>query len=350
MEFYEEIGSTNDVVKRALEQGCEQGFCAVSLKQTKGYGRQGRAWCSPPGGLYFSVALRPNAPLENIPTLALCAALAVRAGIEKLHLVQTISEVQIKWPNDVVLAQCKQQQPSQVQAQQRASQQPSQVQVQQRASQQQLRVQDQQPASQQQSRVQQQQLLRSHSQEPLPQNTFHKLCGISCEYHEGGVCIGIGLNVLRQASESIQTSGRYAPGFLSDVAGAGFAQLIGTSAEPFPLNPAGTQHGASVQPLPSASDANPFPLSQAAAQHIAQTIVDELLSTMPVWEKQGFAPFADKFNSCSYLTGKNVAIKNMIGGVQTQGVVCGVDAQARLMVKTPDGSVVQVIAGEAHLV
>lgn len=324
MEFYEEIGSTNDVVKRALEQGCEQGFCAASLKQTKGYGRQGRAWCSPPGGLYFSVALRPNAPLENIPTLALCAALAVRAGIEKLHLVQTISEVQIKWPNDVVLAQCKQQQPSQVQAQQRMSQ--------------------------QQLRVQQQPLLRAHSQEPSPQNTFRKLCGISCEYHEGGVCIGIGLNVLRQASESIQTSGRYAPGFLSDVAGVGFAQLIGTSAEPFPLNPTGTQHGANVQPLPSASDANPFPLSQAAAQHIAQTIVDELLSTMPVWEKQGFAPFADKFNSCSYLTGKNVAIKNMIGGVQTQGVVCGIDAQARLMVKTPDGSVVQVIAGEAHLV
>ena len=337
MEFYEEIGSTNDVVKRALEQGCEQGFCAVSLKQTKGYGRQGRAWCSPPGGLYFSVALRPNAPLENIPTLALCAALAVRAGIEKLHLVQTISEVQIKWPNDVVLAQCKQQQPPQVQAQQQASQQQPRVQAQQRAS-------------QQQPRVQQQQLLRAHSQEPSPQNTFRKLCGISCEYHEGGVCIGIGLNVLRQASESIQTSGCYAPGFLSDVAGTGFAQLIGTSAEPFPLNPAGTQHGASVQPLPSASDANPFPLSQAAAQHIAQTIVDELLSTMPVWEKQGFAPFADKFNSCSYLTGKNVAIKNMIGGVQTQGVVCGIDAQARLMVKTPDGSAVQVIAGEAHLV
>ncbi len=324
MEFYEEIGSTNDVVKRALEQGCEQGFCAVSLKQTKGYGRQGRAWCSPPGGLYFSVALRPNAPLENIPTLALCAALAVRAGIEKLHLVQTISEVQIKWPNDVVLAQCKEQLRAQAQEQQRTSQ--------------------------QQLRAQQQPLLRAHSQEPSPQNTFRKLCGISCEYHEGGVCIGIGLNVLRQASESIQTSGCYAPGFLSDVAGTGFAQLIGASAEPFPLNPAGTQHGAGVQPLPPASDANPFPLSQAAAQHIAQTIVDELLSTMPVWEKQGFAPFADKFNSCSYLTGKNVAIKNMIGGVQTQGVVCGIDAQARLMVKTPDGSVVQVIAGEAHLV
>jgi BirA family transcriptional regulator, biotin operon repressor / biotin---[acetyl-CoA-carboxylase] ligase len=287
MEFYEEIGSTNDVVKRALEQGCEQGFCAVSLKQTKGYGRQGRAWCSPPGGLYFSVALRPNAPLENIPTLALCAALAVRSGIEKLHLVQAIDKVQIKWPNDVVL---------------------------------------------------------------VYQNTFRKLCGISCEYYEGGVCIGIGLNVLRQASESIQTDGRYAPGFLSDVAGAGFAQLIGASAEPFSLNPADTQQCASVQPLSLAGGANPFPLPQVAAQRIAQIIVDELLGTMPVWEKQGFAPFADKFNSCSYLTGKNVAIKNMIGGVQTQGVVCGIDAQARLMVKTSDGSVVQVIAGEAHLV
>ena len=315
MEFYEEIGSTNDVVKRALEQGCEQGFCAVSLKQTKGYGRQGRAWCSPPGGLYFSVALRPNAPLENIPTLALCAALAVRSGIEKLHLVQAIDKVQIKWPNDVVLVQCKEQQ---------------------------------QPLEQEQQRASQQQ--HSHSQEPSQQDDFRKLCGISCEYYEGGVCIGIGLNVLRQASESIQTDGRYAPGFLSDVAGAGAAQLIGASAEPFSLNPADTQQCASVQPLSLAGGANPFPLPQVAAQRIAQIIVDELLGTMPVWEKQGFAPFADKFNSCSYLTGKNVAIKNMIGGVQTQGVVCGIDAQARLMVKTPDGNVVKVIAGEAHLV
>ena len=105
MEFYREISSTNDVVKAALKQGCEQGFCAASLKQTAGYGRQGRSWSSPLGGLYFSVALHPQADLEKIPTLALLAALAIRQGIVQLDLVRKSDDLFIKWPNDVVLAQ-----------------------------------------------------------------------------------------------------------------------------------------------------------------------------------------------------------------------------------------------------
>ena len=159
MEFYREISSTNDVVKAALKQGCEQGFCAVSLKQTAGYGRQGRSWSSPLGGLYFSVALHPQADLEKIPTLALLAALAICQGIVQLDLMRKSDDMFIKWPNDVVLAQ--------------------------------------------------------------PDGTFRKVCGISCEYCEGGVCMGMGINVLRHAG--VQTDGRYLPGYLSDVAGVRFS-------------------------------------------------------------------------------------------------------------------------------
>ena len=260
MEFYREIGSTNDVVKAALKQGCEQGFCAASLKQTAGYGRQGRSWSSPLGGLYFSVALHPQADLEKIPTLALLAALAIRQGIVQLDLVRKSDDLLIKWPNDVVLAQSD--------------------------------------------------------------GTFRKVCGISCEYCEGGVCVGMGINVLRQAA--VQTDGRYLPGYLSDVAGARFSELAGFD-----------ETGA---------------LKESGAQLIAQTIVDILVGFMPQWQAEGFAPFADKYNSCSYLFRKRVAVANIMGDVQMEGVVCGIDALGRLLVETHQGELIPVIAGEAHLV
>ena len=202
MEFYREIGSTNDVVKRGLEQGCKAGFSAVALKQTAGYGRQGRAWSSPMGGLYFSVALRPQASLDKIPTLALLAALAIRESITELQLVRSATDVLIKWPNDVVLEQTD--------------------------------------------------------------GTFRKVCGISSEFFAGGVCVGMGINVLRQAG--VQTDGRYLPGYLSDVAGARFEELAGFDAR-----------GA---------------LKEQGAQLIAQAVIDTLLGFLPEWEEKGFAPFS----------------------------------------------------------
>ena len=45
-----------------------------------------------------------------------------------------------------------------------------------------------------------------------------------------------------------------------------------------------------------------------------------------------------------------VAVANIMGDVQTEGVVCGVDALGRLLVETHQGELIPVIAGEAHLV
>lgn len=260
MEFYREVGSTNDVVKQALAQGCEQGFCAVALKQTAGYGRQGRAWSSPAGGLYFSVALRPAVDVEKVPTLALLAALAIRQGIVRLQLISSSDKLLIKWPNDVVVAH--------------------------------------------------------------EDGSFRKMCGISSEYCAGGVCIGMGINILRQAN--VQTDGRYLPGYISDIAGKRFKELAGFDAQ-----------GA---------------LKEEGARVIARSIVDELVGFMPLWEKVGFAPFAEKYNDCSYLNGRNIAVANTMGAVQTQGVACGVDAQGQLLIETPQGEKISVVAGEAHLV
>ena len=47
----EETTSTNDEIKRALETGEPEGLIVRARRQTGGYGRQGRGWVSPEGGM-----------------------------------------------------------------------------------------------------------------------------------------------------------------------------------------------------------------------------------------------------------------------------------------------------------
>lgn len=92
------VDSTNRIVKQALAEGIAEGFCATALQQKGGYGRQGRVWESPLGGLYTSITLRPQVPLQQLPTLSLVMSVAVRRA-----LIQVCSDpLAIKWPNDVL--------------------------------------------------------------------------------------------------------------------------------------------------------------------------------------------------------------------------------------------------------
>ena len=63
-------------------------------------GRLGRSWESPPGvNLYFSVLLRPSAPLRRMPQLTLLLAVALHQA-----LLETSPglELAVKWPNDLL--------------------------------------------------------------------------------------------------------------------------------------------------------------------------------------------------------------------------------------------------------
>lgn len=93
------ISSTNDVVKAALREGAPEGFCATALEQTGGYGRQGRAWTSPVGGLYTSFALRPDKPAAELPSLSLVASLALYHALEACA---SVPDLAVKWPNDLL--------------------------------------------------------------------------------------------------------------------------------------------------------------------------------------------------------------------------------------------------------
>ena len=93
VEVQKTLDSTNAACRRLLDAGVSE--CLVlAERQTGGRGRRGRAFFSPPGGLYMSVAM-PTAP----DTLALtCRAAVVTA--EAIARVTGI-DCGIKWVNDL---------------------------------------------------------------------------------------------------------------------------------------------------------------------------------------------------------------------------------------------------------
>lgn len=168
----DEVPSTNVEVKRAIDAGEPEGLVIRARRQSGGYGRQGRSWESPEGGLYFSMLLRPTCSLQELPTLALAVGLAVRRALAGAVAPGFSGAVKVKWPNDVVV-DAKAVVP------------------------------------------------------PLSSGTpadarpcFLKLCGISCEVHRKAVCVGVGVNVLpvQTGDVSAVAQGKNKPAYLADLA------------------------------------------------------------------------------------------------------------------------------------
>ena len=106
VERFETVVSTNELVKHGLEMGYDEGLVCRAAEQVGGYGRQGRSWVSPRGGLYQSLLLRPAVPAGQVPSLSLVVALAARDALLEASGVDS-GAIQVKWPNDVVCAQGK---------------------------------------------------------------------------------------------------------------------------------------------------------------------------------------------------------------------------------------------------
>ena len=95
----ETLASTNAEAARRAAEGCAEGTLVVAETQTAGRGRRGRHWESPPGaGIYTSLVLRPDLPLDRVPLLTLLTAVA---AAEAVHAA-TGEAPQIKWPNDLL--------------------------------------------------------------------------------------------------------------------------------------------------------------------------------------------------------------------------------------------------------
>jgi BirA family biotin operon repressor/biotin-[acetyl-CoA-carboxylase] ligase len=92
------VPSTNLTVWELLKQGAPPGTVAIALEQQAGRGQWGRQWSSPPGGLYLSLAVMPDLPVEQGKQLTLCSAWGVAIALRDYGV-----PVRLKWLNDLVV-------------------------------------------------------------------------------------------------------------------------------------------------------------------------------------------------------------------------------------------------------
>lgn len=96
-----ETDSTNTQALMLASQGAPEGTLVAAESQSRGRGRRGRTWFSPPGkGLYLSIVLRPGIPPARAPALTLIAGLA---AVEALRRLYPGLGARIRWPNDVMI-------------------------------------------------------------------------------------------------------------------------------------------------------------------------------------------------------------------------------------------------------
>jgi BirA family biotin operon repressor/biotin-[acetyl-CoA-carboxylase] ligase len=96
---FQKTDSTNDIVGQLAREGVPEGVVVFAESQAAGRGRLGRRWRSPEGkGLWFSILLRPEMPLEFATQCTIAAAVAI------VNCAETIlgERPEIKWPNDVL--------------------------------------------------------------------------------------------------------------------------------------------------------------------------------------------------------------------------------------------------------
>lgn len=104
--YFDEVDSTNDQVVR-LGRNNEGILLAIAGKQTNGRGRRGREFFSPKDtGIYMSLLIRGNDPLERYAYLTATAAVSVAKAIDKT-VFSGKDVAKIKWVNDVYIGERK---------------------------------------------------------------------------------------------------------------------------------------------------------------------------------------------------------------------------------------------------
>jgi BirA family biotin operon repressor/biotin-[acetyl-CoA-carboxylase] ligase len=106
MRYLEATESTTWI---ARDLACRQdpqkldGMMVIAEEQTGGQGRLGRAWASPPGGIWTTIILKPQIPIDRVFMVTMAAAIAVARAIRKDLDLGAL----IKWPNDIFIGDKK---------------------------------------------------------------------------------------------------------------------------------------------------------------------------------------------------------------------------------------------------
>lgn len=97
--FYERVSSTQDEAKAWVQQGAPHGGMVIAEEQTKGRGRWGRTWFSPPRkNLHLTLTMKLPAEHPTLGTLSLLTGVAIVEALRQRFSVPAF----VKWVNDVV--------------------------------------------------------------------------------------------------------------------------------------------------------------------------------------------------------------------------------------------------------
>lgn len=97
--YFDATDSTNTVAQRLAVDGAAEGTTVVAEVQSKGRGRLGRTWLSPPfRNLHLSIVLRPPVLAASAPSIGLVAGVATAETVR-----EWVADVALKWPNDVLI-------------------------------------------------------------------------------------------------------------------------------------------------------------------------------------------------------------------------------------------------------
>lgn len=101
---FSEIDSTNSFLMQQPAPAPGRLRVAITDNQTRGRGRYGRTWVSPPGsGLCLSLAYAFAEQPANLSALTLAIGLGVIEALE----IKGVGGVQLKWPNDLIAGGAK---------------------------------------------------------------------------------------------------------------------------------------------------------------------------------------------------------------------------------------------------
>jgi BirA family biotin operon repressor/biotin-[acetyl-CoA-carboxylase] ligase len=97
---FDSVDSTNDWACAELRRGRAPPFVCIADHQSKGRGRRGRHWISPPGAnIYLSIAWHFKLPAAELGLLSVAQGVAVIRALTNCG----INNAWLKWPNDVLV-------------------------------------------------------------------------------------------------------------------------------------------------------------------------------------------------------------------------------------------------------
>jgi BirA family biotin operon repressor/biotin-[acetyl-CoA-carboxylase] ligase len=106
MRYFDHTPSTIWVGKQLCSENDPEklhGTVIVAEEQTGGVGRLGRAWVSPSGGIWITILLKPQIPVDHVFMITMAGSIAGARAIRKEFGLGAL----IKWPNDIFIGNKK---------------------------------------------------------------------------------------------------------------------------------------------------------------------------------------------------------------------------------------------------